>query len=122
MKKLILGLLCFVALSMNAETSSPQSVPVRVEKLERSIGTEVRRAPSHFIPVEIYYYPDTGSVVVTGTGDGDILAEVFLYGELGILEDYSPILESTLTATTGGIHLIQIKTDDWIAIGEFEIE
>ena len=83
-----------------------------------SVGGVFDRAPFH-LSIHVTY--DSATRTVEVTGDDTLEAEVYLYSSTGVVEDYSPTLNSTLTATTDGIHHIHIQGDGWYADGEIAI-
>ena len=77
--------------------------------------TQVNRAPMH-LPIEVTY--DTDAQTIKIVGDESIDAEVFIYNSVGDVVDYSVYLNTTLSISTSGIHIIYIQGDGWYAEGK----
>ena len=77
--------------------------------------TQVNRAPMH-LPIEVTY--DTDSRTIRVVGDESIDAEVYVYNSVGEIEDYSISLNTTLSTSTSGIHIIYIQGEMWYAEGK----
>lgn len=78
----------------------------------------VHRTPMR-LPIQVVYDSDTHNIEVIG--NESLEAEVFLYNANGILENYSPSLNTDFTILTPGTYIIQIQSDGWYAEGKIEI-
>lgn len=80
--------------------------------------TEVNRTPMKQ-PIMVIYDSDVHKIEVIGIGS--LEAEVFLYNIDGILESYSPILNTDFTVLASGTYIIRIQGDEWYAEGEVNV-
>lgn len=76
------------------------------------------RAPMH-LPIHVVYDSDTKVIEVKGSES--LGAEIYIYDEAGIVEDYSAYLNATFYILKPGTHVILIKGDGWEAEGMIEL-
>ena len=79
---------------------------------------DVSRVPMR-MPIDVVYDTDTYKIEINGNTSID--AEVFLYNEDDIIEDYSSSLNTNFVVPASGIYIIRIEGDGWYAEGEIEV-
>lgn len=116
MKKFLVLILAIVAIAGWADTP-PDPIPLETHPNENSDDGKRFRSPARNL-VEVFYDSVTGTVITTG--DPNLDAEVYLYDETGMVEDYSACVNSTLHVTSRGSHTVIVIAEYWYAIGYFE--
>lgn len=76
------------------------------------------RAPMH-LPVNVVY--DSDAKVIEVKGSESLGAEIYIYDEAGIVEDYSVNLNTAFYVLKPGTHIVLIKGDGWEAEGMIEL-
>lgn len=117
MKQILVLILAMFSIAVRAD-SHPDPIPIETHPLEVPSDVEIFRSPAQNL-VEAFYDSDSHSVIITG--DPTIEAEVFLYDANGQLEDYSPVINSSLKVSCTGSHTIVVLAKYWYAVGKISV-
>ena len=79
---------------------------------------KTNRAPMH-LPIHVVY--DSDANVIEVKGSESLGAEIYIYDEAGIVEDYSANLNTTFYVLKPGTHVVLVKGDGWEAEGMIEL-
>lgn len=118
MKKLIILTAMFM-LGVYSMSASRQAIYLSCHN-DRVSGEKKHsnRAPMHQ-PIHVVY--DSDANVIEVKGSESLEAEIYIYDEAGIVEDYSAYLNATFYILKPGTHVILIKGDGWEAEGMLEL-
>ena len=96
----------------NSALSEQKSVLMQTNQQgDQTENTEWIRNPIN-LPISVYYDSET-NILEIWCADDNIQAEVFIFGESGAVEAYSPCMNVTLTLTTSASYSIRLIGDDW---------
>ena len=124
MKKVLLHILAFMALSIpmfaQDPDNKPSTIPIILESLpiKQIPNPKPHRTPMR-ICVEAYYDALAGTISIIY--DGEKEGEVNLYRDAALVDSSSQI-NTTFFISDSGLYTIEINAESWTATGSIEIQ